>query len=337
MLRNADLRAVLELALEAQGCDSVEELREGLLPSLRRLVPCEIVGYNEIDLARGTALGIFDPADGAFDGIQDAFLAVAHQHPLVRRQQRGDLGARRLSDFLTVRQLHRLELYQDFYKLIDTEAQLAFGLGGEVLVAFALCRSKRDFSERDRELLEALRPHLARAYLRVRRQARTRSLLHALEECAADRGLGLVELDASGRVEHVAAAAAELLDAYLGEAPDSGQALPSALLQQRNNGRQLTIDSARGRLQIHEEQIGGKRMLVLEEQRPCAPRIEALRSLGLTPRQAQVMRLVACGKPSHQVAAELRIELATVEKHLEHIYARLGVSSRAAAIARVYA
>jgi DNA-binding NarL/FixJ family response regulator len=81
---------------------------------------------------------------------------------------------------------------------------------------------------------------------------------------------------------------------------------------------------------------GDGRTLILDEQRASAPSIETLRSLGLTDRQAQVLRLVARGKRSRQIAAELSISVATVEKHLEHIYSRLGVSSRAEAIACVY-
>jgi DNA-binding NarL/FixJ family response regulator len=44
-----------------------------------------------------------------------------------------------------------------------------------------------------------------------------------------------------------------------------------------------------------------------------------------------VLRLVAAGKTDRQIAAELVLSEKTVGRHLENIYARLGVSSRAAA------
>jgi predicted ATPase/DNA-binding CsgD family transcriptional regulator len=54
---------------------------------------------------------------------------------------------------------------------------------------------------------------------------------------------------------------------------------------------------------------------------------------GLSPREAEVLRLVAQGKTDRQIAAELVISEKTVGRHLDNVFARLGVSSRAAAAA----
>ena len=54
---------------------------------------------------------------------------------------------------------------------------------------------------------------------------------------------------------------------------------------------------------------------------------------GLTAREAEVLRLVAEGRTDRQVAAALVVTEATVGRHLVNIYAKLGVSSRAAATA----
>jgi DNA-binding NarL/FixJ family response regulator len=77
------------------------------------------------------------------------------------------------------------------------------------------------------------------------------------------------------------------------------------------------------------------RGLLLDEQRTRPPDVESLRALGLTGREAQVLRLLACGKRTDDIARDLFISPQTVSKHLQHIYARLGVGSRAQAIARV--
>jgi DNA-binding CsgD family transcriptional regulator len=52
---------------------------------------------------------------------------------------------------------------------------------------------------------------------------------------------------------------------------------------------------------------------------------------GLTPRQSEVLGLVAAGMTNAQIAEELFISLRTVETHLSSIYHKLGVTSRAAA------
>jgi small GTP-binding protein len=72
-------------------------------------------------------------------------------------------------------------------------------------------------------------------------------------------------------------------------------------------------------------------MLVLEEQR--AVDVEALRRLGLTRGQAEVLQLLARGRGTDQIAADLFISPQTVRKHLEHVYHRLGVNTREAAVA----
>jgi len=57
---------------------------------------------------------------------------------------------------------------------------------------------------------------------------------------------------------------------------------------------------------------------------------------GLTPREAEVLRLVAAGKTNRDIAVELVISEHTVARHLQNMFAKLGVSSRAAATAYAY-
>ena len=63
------------------------------------------------------------------------------------------------------------------------------------------------------------------------------------------------------------------------------------------------------------------------------PSPESLRALALTRRQAEVLALVLEGRTSAQVAQTLVLSTRTEEKHLEAIYARLGVENRGQAIA----
>jgi HD-GYP domain-containing protein (c-di-GMP phosphodiesterase class II) len=52
---------------------------------------------------------------------------------------------------------------------------------------------------------------------------------------------------------------------------------------------------------------------------------------GLTGREVEVLRLLARGHPNKQIAQRLAVSPKTVSNHVEHIYAKLHVSSRAAA------
>jgi DNA-binding CsgD family transcriptional regulator len=76
---------------------------------------------------------------------------------------------------------------------------------------------------------------------------------------------------------------------------------------------------------------------------PDVARIEALlqraamsRDGGLSPRELQVLRLVATGKSNKTIARELSLSGKTVDRHLSNIFTKLDVTSRAAATAYAF-
>lgn len=62
-----------------------------------------------------------------------------------------------------------------------------------------------------------------------------------------------------------------------------------------------------------------------------APRARRELVAGLSERQVEVLRLIARGNSMKQIAARLFISEKTVDNHIQHIYARIGVSTRAGA------
>jgi DNA-binding NarL/FixJ family response regulator len=57
---------------------------------------------------------------------------------------------------------------------------------------------------------------------------------------------------------------------------------------------------------------------------------------GLTERELEVLRLLAAGKTNSAIGSALHLAAKTVDRHVSNIYAKLGVSSRAAATAYAY-
>ncbi|MBT1622003.1 response regulator transcription factor [Curtobacterium flaccumfaciens pv. oortii] len=68
-----------------------------------------------------------------------------------------------------------------------------------------------------------------------------------------------------------------------------------------------------------------------------APAVPALRERfpDLTPREADVLEHIAAGRTNPQIAAELFLTVPTVKSYVNQVFAKLGVATRAEAVARV--
>jgi DNA-binding NarL/FixJ family response regulator len=99
---------------------------------------------------------------------------------------------------------------------------------------------------------------------------------------------------------------------------DNGR-VPASVLARR----QITIRVGDRSLHIRIAPTQNLRLLMLEERNV---RIEKL-----TERERQVLEQAALGKANNAIALELGIARATVAKHLEHAYRKLGVQNRMSA------
>jgi DNA-binding CsgD family transcriptional regulator len=365
LLSDRDVRALLELIHESHALADVDSFRTGILPPLRRAVPSAVATYNELERGNGRAISLFDPPGSmTLDDPAGALVRLADQNPLIAHYVRTRDGrAYKLSDFITRRELHRLDLYREIFEPLGLEHQMAFALPSRpsLAIGIALNRESPDFTERDRTVLNLARPHLIQAYGTAETYTRTYAALRALEGGLDAAGQGVVLLAPDDRIEEMTPSARQMLSSHLGAAPRRGARLPDAIaawlgesrdraaraigldrpaepMVIRDSDSLLLIRYLRGR---RRGDLEGRRRgdpdLLLVEERGEALRPEVLRGFGLTARQAQVLRLVALGEPSKTIARQLGITLGTVHKHLEHIFERLGVTSRAAAAATVWA
>jgi ATP/maltotriose-dependent transcriptional regulator MalT len=74
----------------------------------------------------------------------------------------------------------------------------------------------------------------------------------------------------------------------------------------------------------------------LERAEALTNRVKAGLPGGLTPREVDVLRLVASGKTNRVIASDLVLSEKTVARHMSNIFTKLGISSRAAATAYAY-
>jgi HD-GYP domain-containing protein (c-di-GMP phosphodiesterase class II) len=92
--------------------------------------------------------------------------------------------------------------------------------------------------------------------------------------------------------------------------------------------RELRADARSGRL----DPLAVEAVLVAAGQSKSLPR--AGTTAMLTPRETEVLRLLAQGLPNKSIARHLAITAKTAGNHVEHIYTKLGVTNRAAATMR---
>jgi DNA-binding CsgD family transcriptional regulator len=90
-------------------------------------------------------------------------------------------------------------------------------------------------------------------------------------------------------------------------------------------GRQLSI-------RLIPDPIKEQYLLLLEEEELQSFSISTLESLGLTKREAEVLFWIAKDKSNAGIAKVLGCSEGTVRKHLEHLYGKLSVQTRTAAV-----
>ena len=251
---------------------------------------------------------------------------LLEEHPLCLRQQEGHFGAVKLSDFLTRRELHGTWVYDNFLAPFHTEYELEVPLPSPLwhTKTFLFGRGGgRDFTERDRLLLDLLQPHLARIWLAARTHRLLSSALAELDRVDEHNPRGVILLGLGGEIEFASPPSERLLREFF--PARSGELLPAALAEWLESGDAKPLIRRRGEWQLRVEQADGA--LLLEERHE---RIE------LTTREREVLAWVARGKANAEIAGLLWLAPSTVGKHLENVYTKLGVSTRTAAVAQCF-
>jgi two-component system nitrate/nitrite response regulator NarL len=92
-----------------------------------------------------------------------------------------------------------------------------------------------------------------------------------------------------------------------------------------------TLDSSGSSAEevLVDTEVDGARYLLVRMRRPGCNRIQ------LSPREQEIVRMVAKGHPNKVIADVLNISSWTVCTHLRRIFAKLGVGSRAAMVAQL--
>jgi len=319
-----DAEQVLGFVAAAEELGGEHPFTPELLEELRKLVEADEVGYCEQDRVRERIrYGVGRPDDPPFEP-EVPYWQIAAEHPVCSRHNTGHFEALKLSDFLTLGELRRSRIYALWFKPWGMEHELNVAIQSPPWHTKTFLFDRRpgrgDFTERDRRVLDLLQPHLGRLWHAARVRRQLRAALETLEGESEQDVRAVVLVGHGGLIEFASPAARRLLREYFGDQRQSE--IPASLSDWFESGSPTFVfDRAEHRLTVSRSGS----TLLLEETRD---------ELGLTARERQVLAWVARGKTNPEVAEILWVTPATVRKHLENVYAKLGVHTRTEAVTR---
>jgi DNA-binding CsgD family transcriptional regulator len=334
-LRHKDLEAFSSSIQMLYRLGDVDSFPGRVFEALRSLVRCDCFAYNEFGPDGVLRLLHCEPELPAesTNFLLSLGPEFTHDHPGVEYVTRtGSMEPLKITDFTSQQKWRRTTLYNEFFHPLRCEYQIGFAFHiprGQIALGFNC--AARDYSEDDRQLLTLLRPHLVQAYANALTLTRITSAITAMHQ-------GYVIAERDGTIQHASTTALILLQRYF-DLPTEMSRLPAQfsnwLLKLAGVGRKiqpLEIEHDAERLVVTLAQCepDGACTLLLEEKSDIAMKARLV-SAGLTLREAEVLLWVMRGKTSSEVAVILHSKTATVSKHLEHIYQKLGVENRTAA------
>ena len=162
------MRAALDtLHAIGEACADESDFARRGVQSLPRLVSSELTTLSVCNLDSGNRRVVCDQPGAISRRELEVFDRHFFEHPLVREHGRNRCAVtRRIEDLLPDSAFQRTALYNDYYRAIRIDHAMAVPIHVDrhILVSFVLNRSKRGFSDRDRERVEVIRPHLGHLY-----------------------------------------------------------------------------------------------------------------------------------------------------------------------------
>jgi len=247
--------AFADLLLDVQDFRGIDGV---MLGGLAALLQSDLVIYHQIDRRVGGEVSVGWPRETYRAEHLTGYADVMMGHPIVTYALAGPLSPEPVStsDWLSRRQWRASPLYQDCYRHLGLDDQIAVPSvdRGTTFDGISLGRAGRNYCDEERDVLSVVMPHVRAALRRA--------------------------------------------EAAPGEIP-ALRVAPTLEATQVGGGRSA-------------DQFAGEG--------------------GLTAREAEVLSLVARGLTDQQAAHRLGLSVRTVGKHLEHVYAKLGVTDRQAAV-----
>jgi DNA-binding CsgD family transcriptional regulator len=356
--RDRDMRQALVAldAIAAGGRDPRSFVRQAL-DQLAELVGSDLTTLSVCDLERQTRLVFGRPGETLSDDDRSAFDRHFREHPLVRYHSTHPAGpTQRITDCVSQQSFRDSPVFSDYYRRIGIGHVMALPLriDAAMVVSMVFNRSGSGFSAADRARVDALRLPLAALYRSILASEEARLAQASLRRLAAGAGWYIAKVGGDGQLSEVSAAGIRALLHFFGDVPASGNGpAPTALrawLHHRSANWGLDwlrpgaadpymVERGGWRLTVHfiADPLAADRGELLMLRERVAVAASELAALPLTRREREVLAILTAGKTNDEIGTVLEISPRTVQKHLEHIFDKLGVETRMAAALRALA
>ncbi len=227
-LSHKDIQTLMNCIPEIYSDFNPDGWHSRLLSVISKAIPSNLIVYSKINLLdqkfvhyyNQMPLGYVSPKDVAI------FEKYMHEHPVMKtlypnqmkshpfkksmerrihHRVRQDCirhpegSALKISDFLTNNQFRRLGLYNEFFRKYDIEYQMMgmpLSCRFDTIEAIAVNRACKDFTERDRLMLNLLAPHIIKADSNAKAVSAIQRNVQASAEAKAIDNLTLREAEA---------------------------------------------------------------------------------------------------------------------------------------------
>jgi DNA-binding CsgD family transcriptional regulator len=332
-LNASQLKTFSEALLLIHSPLDLSSIPQASIAALEKLLPGDCYAYNEFHEDR--VVNISTPNELDSDTIS-AFHTYIGEHPaMIHIMETRTSDAVRLSDISTHRKWRATNLYNHVFRPTNFKYQVGclIKIGDTSSATFSINRVSPDFTGEQRDLITLLAPHFAQAWSRANAIS---------QRDAALASVAVVDANPYGRILFATEKASALIARYRSPASLSPQVLPdpfrSWLLQNIIMAgkcaafRPLILEARGKRLIVRLAAVPDRNCYQLHfEERTLLGPAQIAANFGLTPRQGEVLFWLAEGKSNEEIGLIIDAKVRTVAKHVEQIFARIGVENRSTA------
>lgn len=241
--------------------------------------------------------------------------------PLIAEHVRtGIQGWVSMDDLLPGRSWSTHPLYLEAYRPLGLRAQISCALrvSEQFTYSLSLNRAGRDFDNMERDLLGQYRRLVCSVWVRIEELEAVRSALASLhDERDGDALLVFTSDPSTSQVLYCTQAMRRLLSDETG--------LWEIV-------RRIAVSTAHAGARVAIPAGPGLRLVAVHTGDAVVVHALPASLANLTNRERQILAALADGRTAHAIGHQLAISEGTVRKHLEHLYAKMGVHDRLAAV-----